>query len=221
MISKKKKISIVIGIFVFVALMVVNISLWQSKPNELQLSIDRTVENAAMGKNINVSEKSEILYLANLFPDCSITTTEGTRPSLTIVRFYSTNASDFLSKIEQSNIREIYYSFESDDTTVKKKYWASPQREICVLKPVMIFEMQEYWYGLPLSQENEYSVKGYNATAITFEKSFLYPNGFLWQVLFTGAIALMAVIAYGITFLALWGLEKFVNLFRRKDKKSL
>lgn len=208
--QKKQKISIIVGVLVLIVGIVGNVGVWSEKPVNIQVQLDQTVENIATTKSMNLSEKSQEEYFADLLDECNML--EGEKPIRTIILVK--DIPRFFSILEHNSIKEIHYAVANDDTAVDKIFWATVPMNNCELEPIRIFEIKES-YESP--NEFYYRVKRYNNTTITFEKSFLHTNGFLFQVVIFAIVGFIASIAYGITLTVLWTFDKIDKFIKRSQ----
>lgn len=181
----KRKISLVIGVLVFVYFMNSTYSQWAADPKEVQMTIDKTIENLSVEENITVTRHA---YLTNQFSKGEgFGGAGGMGASIIGIE----NATGFISTIRRNNLSEVYYTFETSKVALVKKYWAPSAQGI--------FEIKQKH---KISAFSMYEVKSYDSEIVIFKKS----SGLSWT-LWTIVFAIIGGIAYLTTLVLLWLIE--------------
>ena len=156
------KVAVVIGLVTFGLLMCLSYVGWTATamPKEVQVEIDRTIENTLSKEGISVFQKA---YLRNEFTKGVGMGGAGGMGNNVVG---SRNARDFIETIQHNNIKEVYCVYETDGDRLTKRYWA--------LNPGGTHELRQVY----TMHESLYSIKEYSKNRITFELTndsvFLY-----------------------------------------------
>ena len=184
---KKVFVAVLLGILTSVLIYHGAYSELNSLPDEVRKPIDRTIETQ-ITRNGGLTI-SRVGYLRNEFiASQGIGGAGGMGNNVIGI----TTKKDFLNRIKENNIKNVFYTFEKDYSLVKK-YWAP-----C---PNGIFELQ-----IRHPYKNHYTIKDYSETEILYKKSSfsIILESFMKGIV-AGAIVLL------IVFAVLWILEKLYD----------